>query len=1573
MKAELAEKEAKYADIDATVEAADDIAFTSEDDEEEPSKESRLYREMEAADEILNLEPIEVEPNNMTRAELRAVYNSLPSVVKDGREIEFYHSAFKKIYKEGGLFGQIVPVLDEVLEQSVLAYSEEDNLGGTTRPDGTIHKAHENIESFDNYIGKVSINGDEYYVRSTVQNEKGHSGTHAFFVSNVEVYKNPTESRTIPITSRGTTDLNGIVDTKLQQFFEKINFQQTKKEMEGAVTLLSDKLHTPIRVVSKQEAEAEGYGRKKGWYDRETGAITIVADNHRNVGDIVDTAVHETVGHNGLRQLFGTETQLNNFLDEAYRISSDKIREEIDRRTERMMDAEVERLQEQKRKEHEARGEDPESEYYADMAKARIEAETRREQIRRDATEEYAADLGMKIGEEGFERMDAEELTFWGKMKGLLQKALDRLLAGLKLPKMRRWTDKEWSYVLWKSWRNLREGNNRYQGPLAEAEDITRRERSNFGADESRLFRDADMGLEEAITKMKADAAAANSGDFAAKQAAMKAIGGNLSKLRQAMARQREYDITTVKAMTDLSKTLLEAGLLDDPSKYETNRILSAIKNAVGKQDTSKQVQTLMDIVVDNQLRMGANYFGKLLNVKGSHVDARGIEVQGALDPEGQKIAQVVRKSTSLPKDDIDNHIADAINRMGSTDQALADEAAIEYAGLQIAHQYAEEIRESKNEEKELRKSIEEAEAELKLGRMDKYAFRQYKEATEDAIRQNKIDRAESYRSLSERLGGGVLGESVERAKAWREAEKQRVEEIHHNANSDMEGRPTNEHHKADRVQKLVNNGALRFLLAPLGTFDQMLRMFGRKSVRGEGYLWNRYMRGWVDCTEKEYTGYQEALKELDRKVSEVFGKDMNWGDLFAMERRMPKASVSFRDGGEMRDHELTQGNLLYIYMADKMTDGRMKLRRMGITEDDVERIKGVVDPRFIELADWMQEEFLTEKRNEYNEVHKRMFGTSMAAIENYFPLKILANARMEEVDVADDTTDTALPATSTGSIIKRKRNNLALDVTGADAFSVILDHIQQMERWASFAEYNRDLNTLLSYKRFRNQVMNMTSAYGAGKTLWTNFRNVAAMAAGAYRPPIAPLDKAAVNIAKGATMACVNMRIFTALKQFLSMPAYIPDSNPIYLAANIVNPVGAWKWSMENLPLFEKRWKSRMAGDPRLMKTDMDWKMWRSRIVEIAGRVGMSPNAFVDALTVAIGARSMYQTKLAKYKRQGYPLDAARKRAKQDATILFNQTQQSSEGSFLSTMQADRSWLSTIFTIFRNSSMSYSRQCYDAMRNLGHRLKPGYKGMTEEFMAKQMRRDGIDPDKADYNAKQEYRRGIIRDIVRVGIFGFGLQYLWNLGAYGLYLLFGENVDEKDKMWDDVWNHTMLGSVEGLTGGDVMSAAGQMWLNGEGNPEQLTKEMPLAGEITTILSKMDKDYVSALNDVVNLLVQSGLGFNPQSLTDAAVAVMDCGLSFRGEEAQTSRECALLIARIINCPQSQIDKIYFDEIDATGEEAATMTPEEIAERYAEYKTMRNAPLTGWAYGEKGKNAAMERVRERLLEDLDETGS
>lgn len=1532
---------------------------------------------------------------------------------------------------------------------------------------------------------------------------------------------------------------------------------EPKEAMESAmserVTELSERLHTPVRIIRTEEEVAAlpsvRQRRMKGSFNPMTGEVTIVVPNNANMADIENTFVHEVVGHDGLRVLFPDEAKLNNALDELYRVSKDEIRGTIDRMAQKMYDAEVDRIREKKRKEHVANGEDANASYYADMAEAHAEASKKREQFKHDATEEYGADLAGRIGEKGFEKMSAEELTFWGKLKAMLQKALQKLLDGLKIPGKRKWSDKDWAFVLHEAYKRKKNGDNptvfdaadtevmrrktgfgdtkfsdgknkssepkpighstfgsvynQFKGKVLQAvkflvnhesgdllgvfhrndvgdidmvwgneggglchilnkhindkdfptvkdlvsriEDIinkgevderhsnadklvlvkdgylvtirrnvrekgikiadknwvltaynkdapattkapvdgtygstavapgtssdaklaTKSEINEFSdnnvADEGIMFRDGDMGLEETITKMKVEASQANADNWQAKQDAMRAIGGNLNKLRQAMARQRAYDLSTVKSITDLAKVLLENGFLDDLSKYETKRILSAVNNVHGKQDVSDYVQKVMDIMVDNQLRMGANQLGKLLSIHGSRVDARGIEVQGQLDPEGQRIAQVVRKATSLPKENIEERIADCTNRMSSDDNAVAEEAAIEYSGLLLAHQFVEDITESKAEEKALRESIKEAKADLDAGTMEADAYREYVESTNDAIRQNKIERAEAYRSIVEQVGG-VLGGSVERAKAWREAEKQRVETIHHNANSDMTGRPNDEHHKESKAQKIANNSIVRFVLAPLGTFDQMLRMFGKKSVNGEGYLWNRYMRGWVEATEKEYNGYQNALKTLDEKVSEVFDKKMKWGDLFSLERNLPKATVTFWDGGEQKAHELTQGNLLYIYMVDKMADGRMKLRRMGITEEDVENIKEFVDPRFLELADWMQDEFLVEKRNEYNEVHKRMFGASMAAIENYFPLKILANARIEEVDVADDTTDTALPATSTGSIIKRRRNNLALDVMGADAFSVILDHIQQMERWASFAEFNRDLNTLLSYKRFRNQVMNMTSVYGGGKTLWKNFRNVCSMAAGAYRPPIAQLDKAAVNIAKGVTAAKVSFRVFTALKQFLSMPAYLSDSSPVYLAGNIANPIGAWKWSMENLPLFEKRWKSRMAGDPRLMKSEMDWKMWQNRAVEIASRIGMSPNAFVDALTVAIGAHSMYQTKKKKYLRYGYDEETAEKRAKQDATILFNQTQQSSESAFLSTMQTDRSWLSVLFTVFRNSSMSYTRQLYDALRNLKHRFEPGYKGLTEEYLAKQMRRDGIDPDKADQNAKSEYRRSLMRDIVRVGVFGYLLQFAWNLGAYLPYLLLGDDKDEKSDMWHDIFCHTMFGSIEGLTGGDVMSAVGNGFAKGEGlNLFSASKDMPLSSDLQNIVNKWNKDKVAAMNDVTNLMVQSGIGVNPQSLTDAVVAIMD----YCGDDANTSRECALLITRIINCPQSQIDKIYFDELNATAAEAQGMTPAEIAERYARYKMHRGAPLTGWAYTDEARDSVMTAQQNRVL--------
>ena len=1326
----------------------------------------------------------------------------------------------------------------------------------------------------------------------------------------------------------------------------KIDPQDTTPQAKALqAKMLSEKLNTPIRVVSDPEEIAELPSRRqqraKGWWSAKNDEVVILLPNNADVADVANTAVHEVVGHNGLRKLIGVE-RFDDFLGEVYEHASKPIRAAIDKAERKLFEAEVDKLTQQKNAEAD-RMESHKGVF--SRAEATVEANKKREQMRREATEEYMADMAGRIGYEGFEKMSAEELTFWGKVKAKVQQFLDKFLRGLKIAKSVRLTDKDVAYILYKSWKNLRNGGK--PTIMDAAEDALMRSKAHYDETDVNRFRDGDMGLEETITNMKAEISAANKDDFNAKVEAMKAIGGNLQKLRSAMSRQRSYDISTAKAMTDLAQVLLDKGLLDNLSVYETKRVLSAVRNGVGKEDISGHVQKLMDIMVDNQLHSGANILGKLFTMRGTRLNDRGIEVQGNLDPQGQILVKTARKYTSFPKEEIDNTlIPDLMSRMGSDDQTIADNAAIEYAGAQIARRYVEEITESKAEEKALRESIKTAKEDKDAGKLDADAYKQYVNATEEAIRQNKIDRAEAYSSIAAEFGG-MLGESAKRAKEWREAEQKRINDIHHNCNSDMEGRITDEHHKDNKVQKLMNNSAIRFLLAPLGTFDQMLRMFGKKNVNGEGYLWNRFMRSWVDATENEYTGYRDDLKELDAKVSEVYGKKMKWADLFSLERKMGKVSVEFWDGGERKLHELTQGNLLYIYMVDKMSDGRMKLRYMGITEQDVQHITEILDPKFKELADWLQEEYLVNKRNKYNEVHKRMFGAPMAAIDNYFPLKILKNALDKEEDVAkDDNAGIVLPGTTTNGIIKRTRNNKPLDVTGADAFNVIADHLQEMEHWAAFAELTRDINTMLSYKRFRNQVMNMSSAYGAGAALWKNFRSVCKMAVGAYRPPIAELDKTAVNVAKGVTAAKVSFRVFTALKQFLSFPAYLPDASLAHLAKDVVNPVNAWNWSMKNLPIFEKRWQSRMAGDPRLMKSDMDWKAWRSRIVEIASMIGMSPNAFVDALTVAMGAHAMYQSRYAKYKRWGFDEATADKRAKQDATILYNSTQQSSEGAFLSPMQVDRSWLSVLFTVFRNSSMSYTRQQYDAFRNEVKLFTPGYRQRAEEFMVKQLQREGLTEEQAKKAAHEELRKGPLHNLARIAVFGFLLQFAWNLGAYLPYLILGDDDDEKKKMTDDALTHALFGSLEGLTSGDVLSQAGNMALQGEGNWATVTKDMPLVSDLSDILKTFPKDNVEALNDCVNLLTQSAVGVNPQSITDAMVAIMD----YCGDDAQTSRECALLMARVLNCPQSQLDKIYFDELSASGVEASKMTPSQIAERFARYKRHRSAPLTGWMYSD-----------------------
>ncbi len=173
---------------------------------------------------IANLVPVKEVP--LAKGETyESAYKKIGSATnrQENITVTFFNSAYKKIAKAGGLSEQSIPMLKKCFEESVFAYSEPDNQGGTTRPDGTIHKVHPNIEEFRNFIGKMMIGGQPHYVRFTVQVQKGSAGLHSYFVTDINVYTNTANSLSVPNLLRPRGTVSGVVDAKLQNFFQSAN------------------------------------------------------------------------------------------------------------------------------------------------------------------------------------------------------------------------------------------------------------------------------------------------------------------------------------------------------------------------------------------------------------------------------------------------------------------------------------------------------------------------------------------------------------------------------------------------------------------------------------------------------------------------------------------------------------------------------------------------------------------------------------------------------------------------------------------------------------------------------------------------------------------------------------------------------------------------------------------------------------------------------------------------------------------------------------------------------------------------------------------------------------------------------------------------------------------------------------------------------------------------------------------------------------------------------------------------------------------------------------------------------
>lgn len=1028
-----------------------------------------------------------------------------------------------------------------------------------------------------------------------------------------------------------------------------------------------------------------------------------------------------------------------------------------------------------------------------------------------------------------------------------------------------------------------------------------------------------------------------------------------LRNIRRAVLNQKNYDQRTVKAVSDLVRKMLNIGWGDGLSRGKVGNLLSAAKNATGANDVKKYLDKAMGILAENYLNRLSTAYDNLINTKGARADQSGVIKIGSLDAKGQAFMSEYKKAINMDDKSLNTYIAN-IEEDSAKNEDNVEMNDYRLAGIQAAIMYKQQIGGNDADIAELKRQIGELKNKKDATKEDKDLLK----SLEKKLFENKFDRITMFENLLNNIQR-MVKESKGRAKKFREEIAEHKNEILHRANLDLEGVDSTYYDTTTAKKKLVNNDLQRAVFSSTYTFEQFLKFFGKKSANGEGYLYNYFTKLNQDALDEEQLYNEMNRNALDEKTKELFGKEKFMKLVGIDGKGMKEMDVEVTDYSNKetgkRTIHLKQGQMLYIYLVNKETDGEMKLRAMGITEEDVAAIEENLDPRVKAMGEWLQDEYLPECQRRYQATHTKYFGAHMKEVENYFPLAINNRARNVKEDVNQDSDAMSqLAGTSTGAIVTRRVNVIPLDIENADAFEVAFNHLQEMEEWSAMLPFRQDINTLLSYTHFRNQVQNMSSvAYGSGKTLWDEFKQTAQIAAGTYKPKVnaGMMDSRIAAAMGGIAVAKISGRLWTAIKQSQSATVFLPECDFTRFVKNGVNPYGSWKWAMENIPDFRKRVENMTYGDVKLRQYLDELEKWHDWTKTIS-KIGMAPNILVDGITCAVGARSVYETEVNRLTKLGYPKEKAEEKAYYKAVAAYNKTQQSSGGMYLSPMQVDRTYVSAALSLFKNANYAYGRMQIEACRGLARTYDfwgGKHKTTLIESMTRQiMEEDGLDENTARAIAKATYNRTFRQSIGRLINFATLVPVSWALYKVLPYLLIGDDDDKKNDMIEEA---VLKGFATSLSDNYVIPFASNILNAGlkveDGKPTfdpgvfryQNLYINPATSDLANIYSMVgNQKWYSVANKLGMLGVQSLIGFNPETVGALYQAFAEADY----DNGNTTKEWQIGILKAISAPEESIRELYMDELGLKSGDIKKIPLAELEKRYAERQINRDNLLS-----------------------------
>ena len=460
MKKELEEKEAKYAEMDATVETANNISTAEEDD-------NVLYREddLEEVNDRFNEELEKLTESNADKVILNLGTPSdiLLSAGVSDKPMKLYGNKVIKKMKKHGFKLEELKNLPEAVANPIAVfenYGKEENRSVLTElkteqgnflvtlsvgrgndidfnvVTSIFGKGNNNIidwieRGFANYINKEKAL--DYLHHSVLETEALSNPRLSSITKIVEKFENPNIADENMREGDGayTDDEVGFENDPVAKLLgqsrrtakQRRKFAQRERQrMAERVESLAKKLHLDnVEVVTDASVLEGRKQRAKGFYSKSTGKIAIVIPNHASTFDVEQTLLHEAVAHYGLRQLFGEH--FDTFLDNVFNNADETIRRHI------------------------------------------VNMAAKNGWDFRKATEEYLASLAEDTE---FENINA---SWWQQIKDFFLNMLHKIgfedFRGVTL------SDNELRYILWRSYENLAEPG-RYRNILGEAADVAK-------------------------------------------------------------------------------------------------------------------------------------------------------------------------------------------------------------------------------------------------------------------------------------------------------------------------------------------------------------------------------------------------------------------------------------------------------------------------------------------------------------------------------------------------------------------------------------------------------------------------------------------------------------------------------------------------------------------------------------------------------------------------------------------------------------------------------------------------------------------------------------------------------------------------------------------------------------------------------------------------------------------------------------------------------------------------------------------------------------------------------------------